>query len=485
MNLQDNLSPLQLYTSRDFSGLTESNHLANAYLTEPTKMEGVLAYAFGQTNNNVINMLTGGLGNVEYTTNRQYKWDVHGQTEIAVKIVESVADAQPGIGGSTFLLKLEENHYEASDNLRLDDGSMIRVQEEPWQDGNAYVHVCVMADTDKDYISSTVLTAGSQVSKMYSTVEEYSDKGGGTHYSTPVQLINQLTTLRKHYDVSRNASKEVMILELRDPENPKKTTKLWTKLAEWTAMGQWQKEIDRSMIYTQFNSSPVGKTIIKGQTERPVYHGAGIRQQISPANIQYYNNLTYTLLDDFMLKLSYASDAWGGDQQFVAFTGKMGMREFDRAIGAEQNRRGITVTDNGTFITGSGDSLTLTGHFKTVEFLNGVKLTVKQFDPYDDLVHNRELHPITKRPVESYRFTILNFGSKNGSSNIKKVSLQDSENAMWHVAGSTDPYAGVAKSISTMRSSSKDGYRVEFLTECGIKLDDPTSAGELIFRADA
>ena len=32
------VSPLQVYPSKDFNGLTEANHLSNAYLTEPEKV---------------------------------------------------------------------------------------------------------------------------------------------------------------------------------------------------------------------------------------------------------------------------------------------------------------------------------------------------------------------------------------------------------------------------------------------------------------
>lgn len=78
------------------------------------------------------------------------------------------------------------------------------------------------------------------------------------------------------------------------------------------------------------------------------------------------------MLDGFLLDLSYNANRWGGNYNFVALTGKMGMREFSNAITERQTALGIVVTDNGTFITGKGDSLTLTGHFKSVEFLNGV-----------------------------------------------------------------------------------------------------------------
>jgi hypothetical protein len=361
---------------------------------------------------------------------------------------------------------------------------MVRVVDAPIIVGNFYKYRVQLVDTDKDFIDPAMLAVGKQASKLYSTVEEYSIKGGGTSYSTPVELINQLTTLRKHYDVSRNAAKEVMIVELRHPEDPSKSTKLWTKLAEWTAMAQWQKEIDRSMVYTQFNSSPVGTVEIKGESQRPVYHGAGFRQQISPSNVQYYNSLSYEILDDFLLKLSYSANVWGGNTNFVGLTGKMGMREFNRAVTDKQQALGITVTDKGTFIAGDGQNLTFQGQFTTIKFLNGVVLTMKVFDPYDDKVHNRLLHPVSLQPIESYRITVLNFGARNGANNIRKVCLAESENAMWHVSGSTDPFGGVVKSMSTMKSSSRDGYRCEYLAECGLQIQDPTSAGELILSLD-
>jgi hypothetical protein len=213
-----------------------------------------------------------------------------------------------------------------------------------------------------------------------------------------------------------------------------------------------------------------------------VYHGAGVRQQISPANRKYYTKLTYEILDEFLLDLSYNASVYGGDYNFVALTGKMGIREFNNAVVRKQKDLGITVTDSGTFITGKGDNLTLTGHFKTVEFLNGVSLTVKEFSPYDDKVRNRTLHPVSGKPIESYRMTILNFGTVKGKANIRKVAKKNSENAMWYVAGSTDPFGGVINSMSALRSNGIDGYEVHMLSECGIQLQDPTSCGEIIMR---
>lgn len=479
---QTNVSPLQLHKLRALpSGMTESDHLSQAYLTEPEKMDSVLAYAFGTQNETVLSMLTGGIGNTRFVTNREYTWDLHGQTERAILVTgELEAGAKPGLNGAPFRFKMEEGIFQISDNLVSDNGTMCRVSNVQ-SNGIDYIYTAVLTDPDpKKWMDPTQITAGARFSKDFSTVEEFSIKGGSTDFVAPMTLKNQLTTLRKHYAVSRSAATDVMVIELFSEDG--QSTKMWTKLAEWTALAQWYKEIDRSFIYTVYNKDPQGEVRLQGANQRPVYHGAGIRQQISPANKLYYTELTYDILDEFLLDLSYNASRWGGNMNFVALTGKMGIREFNRAIIAKQKDLGVTVTNAGTFITGTGSELKLTGHYKSVEFLNGVSLTVKEFSPYDDKVRNRQLHPVTGKPIESYRFTILNFGTVKDKANIRKVAKAKSENAMWYVAGSTDPFSNVANSMSVMRSNGLDGYEVHLLAEVGIQIQDPTSCGEIIMR---
>ena len=478
------VSPLQVYQTRNFTGLTETNHLSNAYLTEPEKVGSVLAYAFGIQENNVLSLLTGGIGNTLYVNNREYEWDLHSQSERAIEVIEANTINLAGIGGSTFEIVLAEKWFEVSDNLLADDSrTQVHVLREPYQSGNGWVYTVQLTDPNPNmFCQPDLLKVGSKWSKDWSSVEAYSSRGGGHGYSTPYKLRNQLTTLRKTYKVSREAAKAVMVVELYDPADPSKKTRMWTKLSEWTAMAYWYREIDKSMIYSKYNKDEQGYVKLQGENGRSIYHGAGFREQISQANKRYYTKLTYEILDEFLLDLSYAASKWGGDHKFVALTGKMGMREFDRAIQAYAKGNNITVTDHGTFIDGKGDQLKFTGYFSSVKFMNGIELTVKEFSPYDDLIRNRELHPVTLKPIESYRFTILNFGRKNGRSNIRKVAMKDSEMSMWHVCGSTDPYGGVSKSINKMSSSGIDGYEVHFLSQCGLMIEDPTSCGELILR---
>ena len=153
------------------------------------------------------------------------------------------------------------------------------------------------------------------------------------------------------------------------------------------------------------------------------------------------------------------------------------MREFDRVLRAKAS--GYTLVDT-KFVTGSGQNLVLGGQFTTYKGLNGIELTLKYFPYYDNPTDHRTLHPVTGKPLESYRMTFLDVGTRDGQSNVRKVVRKDREMVMWYTGGSVAPGSGHAKSKSTLRSNAKDGYSVHFLTEQGIMLADPTTSGELI-----
>jgi len=469
---------LQLYKSKWFSGLTQQNHLSQAFLTEPETMSTLITRLFGKNGSNPIQYLTGGMGRSREIGNREYDWFLQGDDEKAISIIATFGDggATPGLGKTTFRVKTAEKWFADQEVLVLDDRSYrVRVMEDPYFDGSGYVYTLRLTNTDVTaYVDPSLLQPGKQLSKEYTTVPELST-GGNTTFSTPFKMRNHLTTLRKSYTVTRSAATDVLVIQMKDPDSGKTTT-TWTKLAEWEAMAQWYREIERSLWYSTFSADATGITDMLGNNGLPVYEGAGIREQIAPSNIREYTELTERIIRDFLIDLSYNVTP-ESSRDFVAFTGEYGFAEFDRAM--KDSASEWTLVDS-KFITGSGQELALGGQFKTYMGLNGTKLTLKHLPIYDNTVSQRQLHYQSGRPLESYRFTILDFGTQGGESNIKKVYKKDSEMIMWHTAGSVDPYGNTSKSISTMRSNNLDGYSVHMLTECGIQIENPMACGELI-----
>jgi hypothetical protein len=491
MAMENNLlNSFQLFKTKWSSDLADERMLSNMLLTEPHKATTVISYLFGRFDQgNTLDFLTNGIGQTMTIEHREYEWDVMIEHDKAVAIRSAIVDGSTtianttcaGLNGGIFQIVLAEKWFGPGAILEFDDKEyQVRVLGEPYQDGSDWVYTVQMADGQKDsFVPYTLLAAGKQVSRVGSAYEEYSEEADILNYQAPFKLRNQLTTMRLSYDITGDAYSTVMVLAMRDPKT-KKSTYYWSVYQEWTALRQWYERVDRMSVYSKFNANSNGTVDLKGTNGRPVYIGAGLLQQIAPANKKTYTTLTLEMLDTFLSDLSY-NILGMGERKFVALTGEMGMREFDRVLRAKASAYTLVSTN---FISGSGQNLTLGGQFTTYKGLNGIELTLKHFPLYDNPVYNRKLHPITGKPLESYRMTFIDFGRRDGEANVRKVVRKDREMCMWYTGGSVAPGAGHAKSISTLRSNAKDGYSVHFLSEQGIMVLDPTTSGELIADAE-
>lgn len=480
------LNSLVLYKGKHFSDLIDTNKISQASQQNPYQVATVLSYVFGTKDGGYttsLDMLTGGLGNVMTIDKASWEWNVVLDTDRAITIRDAKWNGMPitetstaGLNNTPILLWLEEDYFGPTAILTFDNKDFqVRVSGAPYQDGNLFVYTCFIADgKPSSYIPAEYLKPGCQVSRLASAVEEYSEEGDILNYSTQFKMRNYLTTIRINYDITGSAYSEVMAIALKDPKTGK-TSYLWADYQEWLGLREWYKRCERQLVYMQSNVNKDGSCNLKGTNGRPVYIGAGLLEQIAPSNRRYYTKLTAELLEDFLFDLSY-NVLGTSERKFVALTGEMGMREFDRILKEKVTQMNLTDT---VFVTGSGDSLTFGGQFKTYKMTNGVELTLKYFPLYDDPIQNRELHPVTLKPKESYRMTFLDLGRRDGEANIVKVVRKDREFVTWYTGGAVSP-AGYAKSKDTLRSNGKDGYTVYFLGEMGIMLRDPRACGELI-----
>lgn len=488
--MQNNLlNGLQLYHTKHFDGLVEENMLHQALLTKPYEVSQTLSYIFGAFETaNVLDFLTGGTGRTEVIEGREFEWSVMVEADKAVTIKDAKWQGSavsstdtPGINGTPIQVWTADKFWATGAILEFDDNQFqVRVVSEPYQDGHDWVSTLQIANGQAgSYIPPSLLVAGKQLSKMGSAYEEGSDEADIISYQTPVKLRNHLTTMRLKYDITASAVSSAMVIEMRDPKT-KKRSKYWADYQDWLALRQWYNKVDYQLVYSQYNADANGVVHLKGTSGRPVYIGAGLLQQISPSNRRYYTKLTTDILEDFLGDLSYNLRGFS-DRKYVALTGEMGMKELDRVLREKVSAYSLIDTH---FVSGSGQNLVLGGQFVTYKMLNGIELTLKHFPIYDNTYHHRKLHPVTGKPVMSYRMTFLDFGMRDGGSNIVKVVRKGREMNMWHTAGSVAPGFNFATSKSTLRSDGRDGYTVYILGEIGIMMKDPTTSGELILDVE-
>ena len=319
---------------------------------------------------------------------------------------------------------------------------------------------------------------GRQVSRIGSAYEEYSDEADIINYQTPFKMRNHLQNLRLTYDITGDAYSTVLAIALKDPETGK-SSYLWSDYQYWKALREWKKREETALLFSKSNRLSDGTYINKGTNGRVVPTMSGLLEQISPANIRYYTTLTAELFEDYLFDLCY-NILGTNERKFVALTGEMGIREFDRIL--KEKVASFHLCDN-VFVTGSGQNLTLGGQFTTYKMTNGIELSLKRCPMFDNMELFRQLHPLTGKPLMSYTFLFVDISNSDGQSNIVKVCRKGREFVQWYTGGSVAPN-GYANSINTLRSNSRDGYQVHFLGEVGIMVRNPLSCGILYCDAE-
>ena len=488
------LNNLQLYRGRRFSDLVDENMISNALLTKPHEVSGLLSLVFGTKDDGVstaIDLITGGLGKTMIIDNREFEWSVMIDSDHAVNIrwtkwngneitTSNYSTTTAGINGTPIYIALEERWFGPGAILSFDDYKFqVRVSGTPYQDGSAWVYECYVVDSSNAaYIPGEFLLPGRQVSRMGSAYEEYSEEADIINYQTPFKMRNQSQTLRLSYDITGDAYSTVLAIALKDPESGK-TSYLWSDYQYWIALREWKKREEKELLFAKSNRLADGTYNIKGSNGRPVAKMSGLFEQISPANVRYYTTLTAELLEDYLFDLCY-NILGTNERKFIALTGEMGIREFDRIL--KEKVAGFNLIDT-VFVTGTGQNLTLGGQFTTYKMTNGIELTLKRCALFDNMELFRQLHPLTGKPLMSYTFLFVDMGSRDGQANIVKVCRKGREFVQWTTGGSVIP-SGYGNSINTLRSNSRDGYQVHFLGEEGIMLRNPLSCGILYCDAE-
>ena len=484
------LNGLQLYRGKRFSDLVDENMISNALLTKPHQVAGILSLVFGTKDDGVsttLDLITGGLGKTMIIDNREYEWYVQIDQDHAVNIRFARFNGQPvdrntmaGLNNAPIYIGLEERYFGPGAILSFDNYRFqVRVSGTPYQDGSAWVYECYVVDAGAGaYIPGEYLLPGRQVSRIGSAYEEYSDEADILNYQTPFKMRNSLMNMRISYDITGDAYSTVLAIALTDPETGKKSY-LWSDYQYWLALREWKKREESQLLFAKSNKNADGTYSTKGSNGRPVAISAGLFEQISPANTRYYTTLTTELLEDYLFDLCY-NMIGTNERKFIALTGEMGFREFDRIL--KEKVANMQLIDT-KFVTGNGNELTLGGQFTTYRMTNGIELTLKRCALFDNMEMFRQLHPLTGKPLMSYTFLFLDLGMRDGMANIVKVCRRGRELVQWCTGGSVIP-SGYANSVNTLRSNSRDGYQVHFLGEEGIMVRNPLACGVLYCDAD-
>lgn len=469
------------------SNLTDLNNLGRMAMLAPHKMMGKMSQLFSAQNlysNNPLSTMIKSIsgGEIEIDT-LDWEWEMEGADTRPLIVIENIEPASNLTLGKykrKFRIKLDENWYKTTDVLSATlHGKRynLAIIGGPVRHGDHYAYdVKLITKDDNDFVPLELVRPGAQWIKGYSISGEAAEKGGSTQFSGNLAFRNKLSKYRKEYRITDYASTAVLRVAMPDANG--NLQKTWIRYADVKFMKQWYEELEFARWYSKSGD-------IVQDNGRPFQLGPGIQEQLQDSHIEYYNQLSTSLLDQYLMDIFYGRVAPGSaGRNITAFTGEYGMAEFHRAVSDVMERRGlirnIEVFTDKVSSPYNNNAYAFGMQFVQYNLTNGGSLRLIHNPLYDNRQINSEIDPISGKPVESMRFTFLDFAG-DGKSNIKVTKKKDGD-FFTYVCGNYTPY-GPAKR-NAFASHGGDYYEMHIGTHEGIHIEDVTKCGELIYTVN-
>lgn len=466
------------------ANMTELNHLGAALIAKPHVFEGKMNQLFSAENyysDNPLSSIAWKSGSEKVLTTMEWEWQLKGASTRPLVVIENVeAGATPGRGRTTFKIKLDENWFVAGDTISPGSAgqkNQCRIMEEPVRNGKGWVYtVRLKSDNFASFLPPTYLTPGTQWTKLWSEYEEGANQDGSTQYAMPLSLRDSMGKFRKKYEVTDYASEEVLAVKMPDSKGGYHDS--WVKYAEVEYWQQWYRELERAFWYNRKTKS------VEGSTGRSVDNFSGIQEKLEDSHLHYYTELTAKLIEEFLLDIFYSRVKPGSGRKIKVFTGEYGMVLFNRAMQDIMDKRGWVIANQNFNPVQQAKSeyhsnaYSVGYQFVQYKMHNGAELELVHNPLYDDRSINLEIDPITGFPVESMRFTFLDFSGGNGESNVSLVSKKDGYK-FGYVGGLVNPYG---PNQGALMSHAGEYYSMHVSKICGVHIEDITKCGELILK---
>jgi len=505
----------QKYEPKDMKGLVTTNNLGALYMTEPymiSKMiENIYKVNLGDDLMGIINQFP----TEEVPINRQYEWMLQCNTDKNIPLV-SVSDindnvfaatAQIGKARGRFKMTFVEDWFYPDHVIvgEKPDKFAIRVVATDGKNASGYyTYVCeLVARSLETFITLEDLRKNSRWSIDYTLTEDtLSKRGTGTHHTSPYRMFTEMSFMRKEYTVPGNMISEGKNSPLLFPfmNQDGKTMGVWINKLDYDFMTEFRRERAKLLMYGKSNRLDDNTYYNYGASGYQIKAGMGLREQIAPANIHRYSDFNLETFVDYLLSLSIGKLP-EDERRFVVFTGERGMSMVAKAM--EQSPSLGALAGNANFATdrhianalpkrfsGPLNKLTFnTGQITRYQTIQGIDVEFVKMASYDDPIRNKMLHPTKPGLAESYRLTIMDFGTSNGQSNIVRlVPKGEKQEGGIYIPGLRHPFApsGVGSPAGgngmplALGASRVDGYEIHRYAYDGIVVKNPMRMGEWI-----
>jgi len=483
--------PSMRVESKDWAGLTTSNHLGALFGEKPELISKFISrLEYLDLGEDLISYME------KYPTHYisddiEFEWMLQGAEEKNIPLYKATdvsgsafaATAEPGKNGSRFLLWFSEKLFFKQHVIvgMKPDLYKVLLRSEGEQRGSHFVYEAELVTGNPNlYIPTDELASATRWSVEYTLSEQtLSRDGSDVSFTSPFLMANRMSMLRKKHlvpgDMINKKANDPIVFGLHGTEN--KTFNTWLNKLDWEFHRQFRREKARLLMFGNSNRRSDGTYGNIGDSGYEIKAGLGLREQISPSNILYYNKFDIEAFVDYCLSLSVGKlpeDA----RRFVIGTGEHGLKVVSRAIEAYAGANALEYNRLDELSGGSRGSYRRPQFVKLAD-INGITLEFMHIPQYDDGVRNKTKHP-DGGLAESHRMTIMDFGTAKGEPNIQLVRAKGFDEVFAYLNGLRDPYSAGGMGKPKQISTPVDGYEIHKADWCGIMVRNPMRMGEWI-----
>lgn len=362
---------------------------------------------------------------VKEITDFQYTWPTMSRLDQAVEVATTNSTADQGIGQSEFKVTFQNNWFKRNYMIESPLGVQAYIIGDPRKVSEGYEYTLQL-----NAVADTVICPASELiaGQLWCDLNTFNaqSESHGTEFKrvAPGMFKNQISLIRASHQWSGNSAHKVMRISINHGDE---VMKLWMDFELYQFERRWLEDVEHLLWYSRYNRRADGSIPLRDYlSNKEIPTGAGILEQVN--NYSTYTRLTYTFLQNVVANALFGQSDTDG-MSITLYTGRGGMREFDRAMKEGGTIQNLLAQGAGNaankFIRGDGNyDLVSTGFFSGMYHIDGYYIKVKHnpiFD-YGRRALKSPLHPETGFPLESYRMVFIDDGEVDGEPNLQFVA---------------------------------------------------------------
>lgn len=488
--------PNQVYEPKDFSGLVTENNLGALFQEKPIQISQYIERLYEVNLPDDMLTLLNKYPTHEIEDDREYEWMLQGSDEKNIPLTAayvknssaaltavSVTTPQIGKNGEIFYLLFPEKMFFVTHIIvgMKPDLYKVRIRKEAEQYGTGFLYECELFTGNRDaFIPYDELAAGTLWSVEYSISEQTLSKDASDiSFTSPFKMSNRLSMIRKKHVVPGNmimkGVNNPLAFTFMDQDGVKHTS--WLNKLDWEFMKAFRREKARLLFYGTSNRRDDGTYAQFGTSGYEIKAGLGLREQIAPSNIFFYNTFNIESLVKYALGLSVGKLP-EDRRRFIIGTGEYGLAMASAAIEAYAGAAAITYNRVNALTSGPKASYTKPQYISVAD-INGIQFEFIHIPDYDNEVRNKLMHP-EGGTWESRRLTIMDFGTAGNAPNVQLVRIKGQAEEHGYIPGLRDPFSTGGKGKPKVMVTPVDGYEIHKADWLGIMVRNPMRMGEWV-----